>query len=135
MRGGFLLDPDVAYFNHGGYGACPGEVFDEYQRLQRELERDPTDFFVRRFEVAMWDARAALAAFVGVSASDLVFTQNATAALNAVIRSLRIRPEEEILTTKHEYGAILRTLGFIPANVVLVEPEELIAKIGIRTRA
>ncbi len=67
--------------------------------------------------------------------SDLVFTPNATSALNAVIRSLRVRPEEEILTTKHEYGAILRTLGFIRANVVQVEPEELVTNIGIRTRA
>ncbi len=23
MRDGFLLDPEVGYFNHGGYGACP----------------------------------------------------------------------------------------------------------------
>jgi isopenicillin-N epimerase len=135
MRAGFLLDPDVVYFNHGGYGACSADVFEEYQRLQREVERDPTDFFVRRFEVAMWDARAALASFVGATPTDLVFTQNATAGLNAVIRSLRIRPEEEILTTKHEYGAILRTLGFIRANVVLVEPDELIENISIRTRA
>src|SRR6188472_3856823 len=135
MRAGFLLDPDVVYFNHGAYGACAVDVFDEYQRLQRELERDPTDFFVRRFEVAMWDARAVLAGFVGVAPSGLVFTANATAALNAVIRSLQIRPEEEILTTKHEYGAILRTLGFIRANVVLVEPDELIENISIRTRA
>ncbi len=135
MRAGFLLDPEVAYFNHGGYGACPIEVFDEYQRHQRELERDPTDFFLRRFEVAMWDARTALATFVGASPRDLVFMPNATAALNAVIRSLRVRPEEEILTTKHEYGAILRTLGFIRANVVLVEPDELIENISIRTRA
>jgi isopenicillin-N epimerase len=135
MRGGFLLDPDVAYFNHGSYGACPATVFEEYQRLQRELERAPTDFFVRRFDEAMRDARAMLAAYVGARADDLVFTPNATSALNAVIRSLRIRPEEEILTTKHEYGAILRTLEFIRANVVLVEPDELIAKIGIRTRA
>jgi isopenicillin-N epimerase len=135
MRGGFLLDPEVAYFNHGGYGACSFEVFDEYQRLQRELETDPTHFFVRRFEAAMWDARTALAAFVGAAPTDLVFTANATAALNAVVRSLRIRPEEEILTTKHEYGAILRTLGFIRANVVLVEPHEVIDNISIRTRA
>jgi isopenicillin-N epimerase len=135
MRAGFLLDPDVVYFNHGAYGACATGVIDEYQRLQRELERDPTDFFVRRFEVAMWDARAALAAFIGAAPSDLVFTANATAALNAVIRSLRVRPEEEILTTRHEYGAILRTLGFIRANVVLVEPDELIENISIRTRA
>jgi isopenicillin-N epimerase len=135
MREGFLLDPEVAYFNHGGYGACPIEVFEEYQRLQRELEREPTTFFNRGFEDALLDARAALSSFVGARAEDLVFTPNATSALNAVIRSLRIRQNEEILTTKHEYGAILRTLGFIRANVVLVEPEELVAKIGIRTRA
>lgn len=135
MRDGFLLDPGVAYFNHGGYGACPIEVFDEYLRLARELEREPTEFLGRRFDDAIWDARSALAAFVGARPDDLVFAPNATSALNAVIRSLRVRPEEEILTTKHEYGAILRTLGFIRANVVLVEPEELIASIGIRTRA
>jgi len=135
MRDGFLLDPEVAYLNHGGYGACPVEVFEEYQRLQLELEREPTDFLGRRFQGLMQDARAALASFVGARPEDLVFVPNATSALNAVIRSLRIRPNEEILTTKHEYGAILRTLAFIRANVVLVEPEELIANIGIRTRA
>ena len=135
MRPGFLLDPEVAYFNHGGYGACRVEVFDEYQRLQRELEREPTTFFTRGYEAALRDARAELARFVGARTDDLVFAPNATSALNAVIRALRIRPNEEILTTKHEYGAILRTLGFIRANVVLVEPEELVAEIGIRTRA
>ncbi len=105
MRDGFLLDPEVAYFNHGGYGACPVEVFDEYQRLQRELERAPTEFLARRFAEAMREARAALGGVRRRGADDLVFCQNATSALNAVIRSLRIRPEEEILTTKHEYGA------------------------------
>jgi isopenicillin-N epimerase len=135
MRHGFVLDPEVAYFNHGSFGACSVAVFDEYQRMQRELEHEPTEFLTRGFERSMREARAALAAFVGARADDLVFAPNATSALNAVIRSLRIRPEEEILTTKHEYGAILRTLGFIRANVVQVEPEELIANIGIRTRA
>ena len=135
MREGFLLDPEVAYFNHGSFGACPTEVFEEYQRLQLELEREPTELLARRFDERMETARAALASFVGARVQDLVFAPNATAALNAVIRSLRIRPNEEILTTKHEYGAILRTLGFIRANVVLVEPQELLANIGIRTRA
>jgi isopenicillin-N epimerase len=135
MRDGFLLDPEVAYFNHGGYGACPVAVFEEYQRWQRELEWEPTELLSRRFPEAMWSAREALATFVGARPEDLVFTQNATAALNSVIRSLRVRPEEEILTTKHEYGAILRTLEFIRANVVRVEPDELVSNIGIRTRA
>ncbi|MBM2821423.1 MAG: Aminotransferase class V-fold PLP-dependent enzyme [Thermoleophilia bacterium] len=145
MRDGFLLDPDVVYLNHGGYGACPVAVFDEYQRWQRELERQPTDFFARRLSTWFWegrtgsslldDARASLAAFVGARAEDLVFVPNATYGLNAVLRSLRIRPEEEILTTKHEYGAVERTLSFIRANIVHCEPDELVASIGVRTRA
>jgi isopenicillin-N epimerase len=135
MRAGFLLDPEVAYFNHGSFGACPVEVFDEYRRWQLELEREPTEFFARRFDVLLGDARSVLAGYLGASTDDLVFAPNATSALNAVVRSLRIRPEEEILTTKHEYGAILRTLEHIRANVVLVEPAELISSIGIRTRA
>ena len=54
MRGGFLLDPDVAYLNHGSYGACPEPVFVEYQRLQLELERAPTDFFTRHVFTGFW---------------------------------------------------------------------------------
>jgi isopenicillin-N epimerase len=145
VRDGFLLDPDVVYLNHGGYGACSVTVFEEYQRWQRELERQPTDFFARRLSTWFWEgqsgsslldgARASLAAFVGAQASDIVFVPNATYGLNAVLRSLRIRPEEEILTTKHEYGAIVRTLSFIRANLVHCEPDELVANIGVRTRA
>jgi len=134
MRAGFLLDSEVAYFNHGAHGACTSEVFEEYQRWQRELENEPTEFF-RHFSERTELARGALAELMGARVADLVFAPNATSALNTVIRSLRIRPNEEILTTKHEYGAILRTLGFIRANVVLVEPDEVVRNIGIRTRA
>ena len=77
---------------------------------------EPTELpLARAFpgEPMLDEAREALARFVGAGPRISCSTPNATAALNAVIRSLRIRPEEEILTTKHEYGAILRTLEFI----------------------
>jgi isopenicillin-N epimerase len=143
VRGGFLLDPDVVYLNHGGYGACPVPVFEEYQRLQRELEAGPTDFFTRkawRFGEAgqpglMADARAALAAFVGARPQDLVFAPNATSALNAVIRSRRFGPGDEVLTTSHEYEAIVRTWEFAGAKLVVCEPEELVERIRAETRA
>jgi isopenicillin-N epimerase len=134
MRPGFLLDPDVAYLNHGSYGACPVEVFEEYGRWQRRLEHDPHDFFTRRFDEELRSARELLAAFVGAHADDLVFVPNATSGLNAVIRSLRLGPEDEVLTTGHEYGAILRTLEFVGARVVAAEPGGLVSRIGPRTR-
>jgi isopenicillin-N epimerase len=145
VHGDFLLDPEVAYLNHGSYGACPRPVFEEYQRLQLELEREPTDFFTRRVFTSFWGpgerpgkldgARAALAAFLGAGADDLVFVPNATTGLNAVLRSLDVGPAAQLLTTTHEYGAILRTLEFVGGEVVVCEPAELQSRIGARTRA
>ena len=131
----FLLDPGVVYLNHGGYGACPAPVFARYQELQRELERNPSEFLGRRFHDLLAEARAALAGFVGARTEDLVFVPNATAGLNAVIRSLRFGPEDEVLTTRHEYGAVIRTWEFMGAKLVYAEPGELAGAIGPRTKA
>ena len=144
MRGDFLLDREVAYLNHGSYGACTKAVFEEYQRFQFELEREPTDFFTRRVVQSFWgtpeqpgllfEARSALAEFVGARADDLVFVPNATSGLNAVLRSLRLEPGDEVVTTTHEYGAITRTWEFAGANLVVCEPHEVVGRIGPRTR-
>jgi isopenicillin-N epimerase len=56
----FLLDPDVIFLNHGSFGATPKPVFREYQRWQRELEKQPVEFLGRRFTRLMAEARAAL---------------------------------------------------------------------------
>ena len=80
------------------------------------------------------EARAALAGFVGARTDDLVFVPNPTSGLNAVIRSLSLGPEDEVLTTAHEYGAIVRTWEFMGANLVVCEPDELAERIGPRTR-
>src|ERR671923_2373298 len=58
LRAEFLLRPDVVFLNHGSFGACPRPVFEEYQRWQLELERQPVAFFSRRTEL-MPQARAA----------------------------------------------------------------------------
>lgn len=131
----YLLDPGVTYLNHGSYGACPAPVFERYQELQRELERQPVEFLARRFDGLVAEARASLAGFVGARPDDLVFVPNATAGLNAVIRSLRLEPGDEVVTTRHEYGAVTRTWEFAGATLVHAEPEDVAAAIGPRTRA
>jgi isopenicillin-N epimerase len=102
----FLLDPEVVYLNHGVFGACPRPVFEEYQRLQRELEREPVEFLglKRRFPELIAEARARIAAYVGAAASDVILVPNATAAVNAVARSLDLQPDDEVVGTTHEYG-------------------------------
>ncbi len=116
MRDLFLLDPDITFLNHGSFGACPRPVFEEYQRWQRELERQPVEFLGRRFNDLMRQARSALGDFVGADADDLVYVTNATVGLNIVARSLDLRPGDEVLSTDHEYGALDRTWRFLCAK-------------------
>ena len=135
MRDDFLLDPATAHLNHGSYGACPRPVLDAYRAWQRELERNPVELIARRLEGLLDGVRAELAAYVGASPADLALAPNVTTALNAVIRSLRLEPGDEVLTTRHEYGGLKRTWAFVGARLVEVEPEELAGSIGPRTKA
>jgi isopenicillin-N epimerase len=105
LRREFLLDPDVAFLNHGSFGACPLPVFERYQAWQRELELEPVDFIRRRLPDLLDEARTALAAYLGCPATDLAFVPNATTGVNLAARSLDLRPGDEVLTTDLEYGA------------------------------
>jgi isopenicillin-N epimerase len=134
LREQFALDPDVAYLNHGSFGACPLPVREAYRHWQDELEREPVEFLDRRAPDLLAEAREALAAYVGARRDDLVWVTNATTGLNAVVRSLRLGRDDEVLTTAHEYGAILRAWHFVGARVVRAEPDELPDRIGERTR-
>jgi isopenicillin-N epimerase len=105
-RDQFLLDDDVVFLNHGSYGACPEPVFAEYQRRQRELERNPVDVLYRRLEGLLEGVRAELGAFVGADPEGIVLLPNATTGVNAVARSLELGAGDEVLSTDHEYGAM-----------------------------
>lgn len=69
LRAQFLLRPDIAFLNHGPFGACPQPVFEEYQRWQVELERQPVEFLGRQFAGLMREARARLAAYLHTATS------------------------------------------------------------------
>ncbi len=113
LRQLFLLRSDVTFLNHGSFGACPRPVFEAYQSWQLELERQPVEFLSRRFNDLLRAAREALAAFVGAAADELVYVPNATTGLNIVARSLSVQPDDEVLSTDHEYGALDRTWRFV----------------------
>lgn len=125
----FLLDPDVVFLNHGSFGACPRPVFEDYQRWQLKLERQPVAFLDSRRDLAsnLRTAREALAAELGTDAENLAQVSNATTGLNIIIQSLELQPGDEILTTNHEYNALEKTWAYVTrktgAKVVMVEIE------------
>jgi isopenicillin-N epimerase len=113
LRDDFLLDPQVIYFNHGSFGATPRPVFESYQRWQRELEYQPTEFFGRRAGGLLEQSRAALAGYLGTRSRNLAYVVNATTGLNVVARSLALSTGDEVLASNHEYGALDRTWRYL----------------------
>tara|TARA_Y100001970_G_scaffold292605_1_gene434637 strand:+ start:1598 stop:2764 length:1167 start_codon:yes stop_codon:yes gene_type:complete len=112
----FLLNPDITYLNHGSFGACPKAIMDEYFNLQLKLENQPIDFLDNNIKNELCSARKSLSMYVECDSKDLVFFPNPSTALNMVIKSLKINKDDEILTTTHEYGALIKTWKFICAK-------------------
>lgn len=113
LRDQFLLDPEIVFLNHGSFGACPIPVFDEYQRWQRQLERQPVRMLGREIDGLLREAMQPLATFLHADAADCVFVPNATTGVNIVARSLKLNEGDEVLTTDHEYGACDYTWEYV----------------------
>ena len=85
------LDQQVQYLNHGSFGACPTAVLAAQGRLRLEMESEPVDFLSATLPTRLRFARSSLAQFLGADEQDLVFVPNATAGVNAVLRSPGLR--------------------------------------------
>lgn len=112
LRDAFLLDPDVAFLNHGSFGATPRAVLAAQARLRDRLEREPVDFFERFLPGALMAAREAVADWVHGDPEGLVFVANASAGVATVLANQRFSPGDELLVTDHAYPACRNAFAF-----------------------
>lgn len=114
----WMLDPGVLYLNHGTVGATPRRVLAFQQAVRDRMERGPSQFLLREVARAfipspepsqpslVRHAASQVAARFGCRGEDLVFVDNATTGVNAVLNSLDLAAGDEIVITDHTYGAV-----------------------------
>ena len=113
LKNQFQLDPTFTYLNHGSFGSCPIPIFEERNKWQLEIEKQPVAFIEDKAANLLDWSRKALASFIHCDKDDIVYFPNPTTAMNMVVRSLDLKPGDEVLTTSHEYGAVDRTWKFV----------------------
>jgi isopenicillin-N epimerase len=135
MRDHWMLDPAITYINHGTVGAPPKRVLDMQQKLRDEMERQPSCFLLREISpksVGNWhrepsrlrEAANVVAEFLGARGDDVVFVDNTTSGINAVLRSFDFREGDEVLVPDIAYGAVVHAAEYATrvrgANVRMV---------------
>jgi isopenicillin-N epimerase len=112
-RGEWELDPAFVTVNHGSYGATPRRVLAAQRAWQDRMEHQPTRFMATVLPGAIRAAAESLGRFLNAESSAIAFVDNATTGCNAVLRSLSLRPGNEILLLSHAYGAVRNTVRHV----------------------
>ncbi|TWU26570.1 Isopenicillin N epimerase [Novipirellula galeiformis] len=107
MKQHWKIDPRLDFLNHGSFGAVPTVVLQAQQAFRDELESDPIRYLApeRELEPKLDYVRDVLSELIVADAADLAFVLNATAGVNAVLRSFPLRDGDEIVVTNHGYNA------------------------------
>jgi isopenicillin-N epimerase len=113
IRHEWALDPDYVTVNHGSFGATPRAVLAAQDGWRRQLEAQPTRFMTSVLPGALRGAAGKLADFIGAKPESLAFVSNATEGCNAVLRSRRLAPGDEVVILSHAYGAVRNTVRYV----------------------
>jgi len=91
-------------FNHGSFGATPQVILDRQAAWEASFNADREYFYHHDIPEALGRSKAIVAQFVGASIDDLVFVDNATDAMNTVIKSLALGAGDDVVITSFIYG-------------------------------
>src|SRR5271168_3199768 len=133
IRHEWRLDPDFVTVNHGSFGATPMRVQAEQDSWRRRMEAQPTRFMGTVLTGALRASATRLGGFLGARGEDIGFVDNATSGCNAVLRSLALRPDDEVLVMDHGYGAVRNTVRFVTSRAGARMTEAAIPFLDVNT--
>ena len=105
------------YLAHGSYGAASKPSLEVYQQWSLELEKNPADFYHNRLFDYMVQSTRALASFLNTRPSNLILIKNVEFALQAVLRSLILSENDNVLCFDLNYGAVKTSIEQITKDV------------------
>jgi selenocysteine lyase/cysteine desulfurase len=123
----FLLDENLINLNHGSFGTIPKSVALSQYNSVLEQESHPDKWFREKVTVYINKSRSLLSEFLKVDIDDLVIVENASSAVNSILRSLDLKKGDKILRLSTAYGMVISTLDWLASTIgveIVVVPVE-----------
>ncbi|CAM9330703.1 unnamed protein product [Phaeothamnion confervicola] len=113
MRSEFLLADGYKNFNHGSFGAVPSRVMAAKRALEDRAEARPDVWMRTDYYKYIDEARRLIAEHANADVADVVLVENASAAVNAVLRSLPWAAGDGILLLSTAYKMVRNVAQFL----------------------
>lgn len=118
LRAMFALRPDRIHMAGMLFASHPTPVRDAVEALRRQFDEDPVGAVEATLEKGFDDeVRRAVAGYTGGDIEGIALTDSTTMGLGLVYGGLRLRPDDEILTSEHDHFSTYDALAAASAKI------------------
>src|SRR6266852_2856733 len=103
VRANFNLAPDLIHMAGFFLASHPKPVRDAIEMYRRALDANPIEYWIANIAKSEAAVAAAAAHYLGVDPGDIALTDSTTMGLGLLYCGLKLRPDQEILTTTHDH--------------------------------
>ena len=116
----FYLAENFTNLNHGSFGTVVRPVHAAQEEFFVMQESYPDRWFRKQYYDALEVSRQLISDFVGAQSSDVVLVENASSAVNSILRSLDLQKGDKVLRLSTAYGMVTNTLNYL-SEIVGIE--------------
>ena len=117
----FYLNDSFCNLNHGSFGTVPKPVFDTQYQHFLEQERFPDTWFRQTYYEYIDNTREKIAQLINADQEDVVLVENASSAVNSILRSLGLVAGDKVLRLSTAYGMVINTLDWLVQTLGIIE--------------
>ncbi|CAO3610002.1 unnamed protein product [Cunninghamella blakesleeana] len=113
LRSDFFFEENYISLNHGSYGTYPKKIQKKIHYWQNEAEKNPDRFLKREIWPILEKNKKLVADFLNCRADELVFVNNCSVGINAVLRSLILNKNDKVICFTTAYDAVEKTMVYL----------------------
>lgn len=114
----FFLAEGFTNFNHGSYGSVAIPVADSQIQYFYQQESYPDKWFRDSYYKQVENSRKVISELIrSPTVEDVVLVENASSAVNSILRSIGFKKGEKVLHLSTAYGMVIETLSWLKDTI------------------